>query len=73
MLFAKAGRRIPKPRQIQLLAEPIQWLDNGLQFGVTLDTRITCSISCSSERVTGSVGTSPKQNKIICTSGMVVC
>jgi len=73
MLFAMAGRRIQKPRQIQLLAQKIQWLDNGLHFGVNLDTRITCSIQRSGKTVTGSAGTSPKQNKIISTSGMVFC
>ena len=38
MLLAKAGRRIPKPRTVQLFREPIQWVDTTSYFGVTLDT-----------------------------------
>jgi len=41
MLFAKAGRRIPKPRPVQFFGEPIQWVDTARYLGVTLDTRLT--------------------------------
>jgi hypothetical protein len=40
MLFAKAGRRIAKPR---LFGGPIQWVDPARYLGVTLDTRLTWS------------------------------
>jgi len=38
MLFAKASRRIAKPR---LFGEPIQWVDTARYPGVTIDTRLT--------------------------------
>ena len=43
MLFAKAGWRFPKPRPVQLLGEPIQWVDTARYLGVILDTRMTWS------------------------------
>jgi len=43
MLFAKASRRIPKPRPVQLFGEPIQWRHTTRYLGVTLDTRLTWS------------------------------
>ena len=43
MLFAKAGRRIPKPRAVQLCGEPIEWVDDTRYLGVTLDKRLTWS------------------------------
>jgi hypothetical protein len=43
MLFAKAGWRFPKRRQVQLLGEPIQWVDTARYLAVILDTRITWS------------------------------
>jgi len=36
MLFAKAGRRIPKPRPAQLFGEPIQWVYTARYLGVPL-------------------------------------
>jgi len=41
ILFAKAGRRIAKPR---LFGEPIQWVDTARYLGVILDTRLSFSI-----------------------------
>jgi len=43
MLFAKTGRRIPKPRAVQLFGEPIEWVDDIQYLGVTLDKRLTWS------------------------------
>ena len=43
MLFAKIGRRIPKPRSVQLFGEPIQWVDDARYLGLTLDKRLTWS------------------------------
>jgi hypothetical protein len=43
MLFAKAGWRFPKPRPVQLLGEPIHWVDTALYLGVILDTRMSWS------------------------------
>ena len=43
MLFAKAGWRISKPRPVQFLGEPIQWVDTARYFGVILDSRMTWS------------------------------
>jgi hypothetical protein len=37
MLFAKTGRRIPKPQTVQLFRQPIQWVDGIRYLGVTLD------------------------------------
>lgn len=41
MLFAKASKRVPKPRSVQLFGEPIQWCDTARYLGVTLDTWLT--------------------------------
>jgi len=43
ILFAKAGRRIPKSRTVQLFGEPIEWVDKTRYLGVTLDKRLTWS------------------------------
>ena len=43
MLFAKAWWRIPKPRPVQLLGEPIEWVDTARYLRVILDTRMTWS------------------------------
>jgi hypothetical protein len=43
MLFAKAGWRVSKPRPVQLLGKPIQWVDTARYLGVILDTRMTWS------------------------------
>ena len=41
MLFSKTGRRIPKPREVRLVGEPIQWVDDARYLGVTLDKGLT--------------------------------
>ena len=33
MPFTKTGRRIPKPRSVQLFGEPIQWVDDARYLG----------------------------------------
>jgi len=43
MFFAKAGRRIPKPRPLHLFGEPILWVDTARYLGVNLATRLTWS------------------------------
>jgi hypothetical protein len=43
MLFSKAWWRFPKPRPVQFLGEPIQWVDTARYLGVILDTRMTWS------------------------------
>ena len=42
-LFAKAGWRVHKHRQVQLLGEPIQWVDTARNLGVILVTQMTWS------------------------------
>jgi hypothetical protein len=37
MLFAKAGRCIPKPRPVQLFREPLQWVNTARYLGVIID------------------------------------
>jgi hypothetical protein len=34
MLFVKTGRRVPKPRSVQLFGEPIQWVDTARYRGL---------------------------------------
>jgi hypothetical protein len=43
VLFVKAARRIQKPRAVQVLGEPIQWVETARYLGVTLDTQLTWS------------------------------
>jgi hypothetical protein len=43
LLFVKAARRIQKPRNVQFLGEPIQWVETARYLGVTLDTQLTWS------------------------------
>jgi hypothetical protein len=43
VLFVKAARRIQKPRAVQFLREPIQWVETARYLGVTLDTQLTWS------------------------------
>jgi hypothetical protein len=38
MLFGKAAWRIPRPRPVQFLGEPIEWVDTARYLGVTLDS-----------------------------------
>jgi hypothetical protein len=41
MLFAKAVWRVPRPRPVQFLGEPVEWVDTARYLGVTLDSRLT--------------------------------
>jgi hypothetical protein len=41
MPFAKAAWRFPRPRPVQFLGEPIEWVDTALYLGVTLNSRLT--------------------------------
>jgi hypothetical protein len=41
VLFVKAARRIQKPRPVQFLGEPIQWVESARYLGVTLKTQLT--------------------------------
>ena len=43
VFFAKAGWRFPKPRPVQLLGDPILWVDTARYLGVILDKRMTWS------------------------------
>jgi hypothetical protein len=43
VLFVKAARRIQKPRPVQFLGEPIQWVKTARYLMVTLDTQLTWS------------------------------
>jgi hypothetical protein len=43
LLFVKAARRIQRPRAVQFLGEPIQWVETARYLGVTLDTQLTWS------------------------------
>jgi hypothetical protein len=44
MLFATAGRRIPKPRPVQLFWEPIHWVERAYYLGMILDTPLIWSM-----------------------------
>lgn len=44
MIFLKIGRRIPKPRLVQLFGKPINWADTTRYLGVTLNKRLTWSL-----------------------------
>jgi hypothetical protein len=41
MLFAKDAWRVPRPRPVQFLGEPIEWVDTARYLGVTLDSSLT--------------------------------
>jgi hypothetical protein len=41
MLFAKAAWRIPRPRPVQFLGQPIECVDTARYLRVTLDSRLT--------------------------------
>jgi hypothetical protein len=43
VLGVKAARHIKKPRAVQFLGEPIQWVETARYLGVTLDTQLTWS------------------------------
>jgi hypothetical protein len=68
MLFAKAAWRIPRPRPVQFLGEPIEWVDTARYLGMTLD--FTPDLAASYRRVqeeslpaTRRAWLSPKQEK----------
>ena len=42
-IFARAGRRFIRPRQVTLLGEPIEWVDTTHYLGLTLDKGLTWS------------------------------
>jgi hypothetical protein len=66
MLFPKTGRRIRKPRAVQLFGEPIQWVDDATYLGVILDKELTWSkrIDQVRKKVTQRLGTlGPLLNK----------
>jgi hypothetical protein len=44
VFFVKTGRRVPKPRSVQIFEEPIHWIDTARYLGVTLDKRLTRSL-----------------------------
>jgi hypothetical protein len=65
MLFVKTGRRVPKPRSVQIFGKPIQWVDTARYLGVTLDKRLTWSTHIDQMRKKaaqrlGTLGPSPK-------------
>jgi hypothetical protein len=41
MLFAKAAWRVPRPRPVQFLGQPIECVDTACYLGVTVDARLT--------------------------------
>jgi hypothetical protein len=41
MLLPMIDGSIPKPRAVQLFADPIQWIDDARYFGVTVDKGLT--------------------------------
>jgi hypothetical protein len=43
VFFVKTVRRNQKPRKVQFLGEPIQWVETARYLGVTLDTQLTWS------------------------------
>jgi hypothetical protein len=66
MLFAKASWRVPRPRLVQFLGEPIEWVDTACYLGVTLDSLLTASYRAGQEEslpATGCAWLSPKQEK----------
>jgi hypothetical protein len=43
VLFVKAVRRIQKPKAVQFLGEPVQWVETARYLGVSLDTQLSWS------------------------------
>jgi hypothetical protein len=43
LLYVKAARRIQKPRAVQFLGEPMQWVEETQYLGLTLDAEFTWS------------------------------
>jgi hypothetical protein len=50
VLFIKAARRIRKPRAVQCLGEPIQWVETARYIGVILDIQLTWSANVNQVR-----------------------
>lgn len=44
MLFTKTTRRIQKPRLVQSLGEPIEWVERALYVRVALDKQLTWAV-----------------------------
>ena len=64
MLFAKTDRRIPKLRSVELFGEPIQWVDDARDLGVTFDKRLAWSKHRPGDEESGTeAGTSHEQEK----------
>jgi hypothetical protein len=61
MLFTKSGWRFPKPLPVQLLLEPMQWVNTARCLRVILDSRPT--VQQESCPKTGSALLSPTQEK----------
>ena len=70
MLFAKTGRRIPNPGEVQLFGEPIQLVDDARCLGGTLDKRLNWSKHIYQVRKkaaqTANAWISPEQEKLPC-------
>jgi hypothetical protein len=43
VLFVKVAIRIQKPREVQFLGEPVQWVETARYLGMTLDTQLIWS------------------------------
>jgi hypothetical protein len=56
MLFAKAGWRSSKPRTVQLLGEPIQWVAQPVIWDYTNQGKSTCALRKSQPLVSTLVG-----------------
>jgi hypothetical protein len=69
LLFAKTGRRIRKPRSVQLFAQPIQWVDGVRYLGVTLDKWLTWSFHIDQVKKKAA----QRLGEVISSSGIVFC
>lgn len=47
LLFVKAARLVQKPKAVQFLSEPIQWVETARYLAVALDTQLTWSAHVS--------------------------
>jgi hypothetical protein len=61
VLFVRAARRIQKPRAVQFLGEPRQWVETARYLVVTLDTQAYLVGACQPGRKEGSskIGRAP--------------
>jgi hypothetical protein len=50
VLFAKTARGVRRPRPVQFLGEPIEWVQTARYLGATFDTRLTWSAHVSQVR-----------------------